>query len=183
MDAIDSEILGHLRNNGRVSFSELGGLVGLSTNAAAARVRKLERSGVILGYRAVLAGDLPESGARGTGLEAFIDVRLRPDGDSHEFLAFVEKLPPVRDAVHVTGPYDYLLHVVVADTGRLDALLRQLKTEAGAAQTQTRLALRPPPQAGRDESIRPPRNADQRARGDAGGSRAEPAASALGAGR
>lgn len=141
MDDLDSEILGHLRTNGRISFSALGALVGLSTNAAAARVRKLERAGVILGYRAVLAGDVP---AGTVGLEAFIDVRLRPDGDSDAFLAAVEKLPQVRDAVHVTGPYDYLLHVVVDDTGRLDSLLRLLKTEAGAAQTQTRLALRVP---------------------------------------
>ena len=141
MDTVDSEILGHLRRNGRISFSTLGGLVGLSTNAAAARVRKLEKAGVILGYRAVLAGDVPVGAA---GLEAFIDVRLRADGDSDAFLASVENLPQVRDAVHVTGPYDYLLHVVVDDTGRLDALLRHLKTDAGAAQTQTRLALRAP---------------------------------------
>ena len=141
MDDIDGEILGHLRTNGRISFSALGVLVGLSTNATAARVRKLERSGVILGYRAVLAGEAQGGAA---GLEAFIDVRLRADGDSDAFLAAVEQLPQVRDAVHVTGPYDYLLHVVVDDTGRLDALLRHLKTEAGAAQTQTRLALRVP---------------------------------------
>ncbi|MET0480959.1 MAG: Lrp/AsnC family transcriptional regulator [Mycetocola sp.] len=144
MDDIDDEILRHLSTNGRISFSELGTLVGLSTNAAAARVRKLERSGVILGYRAVLSDDFPDAPSRGTGLEAFIDVRLRPDGDSDAFLAFVEKLPQVRDAVHVTGPYDYLLHIIVDDTGLLDALLRRLKTEAGAAQTQTRLALRVP---------------------------------------
>jgi len=143
MDAVDDEILSHLRTNGRISFSALGVLVGLSTNAAAARVRRLERSGVILGYRAVLAGDLPAGAA---GLEAFIDVRLRQDGDSEAFLTAAEKRPEVRDAVHVTGPYDYLLHVVVDSTGRLDSLLRFLKTEAGASQTQTRLALRAPRQ-------------------------------------
>jgi Lrp/AsnC family leucine-responsive transcriptional regulator len=87
---------------------------------------------------------MPNARDGGTGLEAFIDVRLRPDGDSDAFLALVEKLPQVRDAVHVTGPYDYLLHVVVHDTGHLDALLSRLKMEAGAAQTQTRLALRVP---------------------------------------
>ncbi|MET4637882.1 Lrp/AsnC family transcriptional regulator [Mycetocola sp. 2940] len=144
MDDIDSKILGLLRENGRITFGALGSMVGLSTNAAAARVRKLERSGVILGYRAVIADDAPDARLHGVGLEAFIDVRLRPDSDSDAFLAFVEDLSPVRDAVHVTGPYDYLLHVVVGDTEHLDALLRRLKTEAGAAQTQTRLALRVP---------------------------------------
>ncbi|QBE48887.1 Lrp/AsnC ligand binding domain-containing protein [Leucobacter triazinivorans] len=50
----------------------------------------------------------------------------------------------VVDAVHVTGPYDYLLRVRVRDTSALDRLLRLLKKDAGVAQTQTRLALRSP---------------------------------------
>ena len=48
----------------------------------------------------------------------------------------------VLDAAHVTGPYDYHLHVRVRDMGALDALLRTLKKTGSAAQTQTRLALR-----------------------------------------
>lgn len=118
--------------------------MGLSTNAASARVRKLEASGVIVGYRAVLADDLVTDTS---GLEAFIDVRLRPDADSETFLRTAGSEPEVRDAAHVTGPYDYLLHVRVADTGRLNALLNRLKTRAGAGQTQTRLALRAPGEA------------------------------------
>jgi Lrp/AsnC family leucine-responsive transcriptional regulator len=139
MDDLDSEILDILRRDGRISFSALGAAVGLSTNAASARVRKLETAGVIVGYRAVLADDVPQD-AR--GLEAFIDVRLRPETDSEAFLRAAAAEPEVRDAVHVTGPYDYLLHVRVADTGRLNTLLTRLKSRAGAGQTQTRLALR-----------------------------------------
>ncbi len=88
--------------------------------------------------RAVLAAEHAESG----GLEAFIDVRLTPEKDSEEFLAWANTAPPVHDAVHVTGPYDYLLRVHTRDTHTaLDRFLRTLKKEAGAAQTQTRLAL------------------------------------------
>lgn len=144
MDDLDSEILDILRRDGRISFSALGAAVGLSTNAASARVRKLEASGVIVGYRAVLADDLVSDTS---GLEAFIDVRLRPDADSETFMRAATAEPEVRDAAHVTGPYDYLLHVRVADTGRLNALLNRLKTRAGAGQTQTRLALRAPAEA------------------------------------
>jgi len=78
----------------------------------------------------------------GAGLQAFIDVRLKPDADSRSFLAWAQDNPAVRDAVHVTGPYDYLLNVRVPGMPALDALLHQLKTESGALQTQTRLALR-----------------------------------------
>ena len=139
MDAIDNMILGILRDNARISFSELGRQVGLSTNAVSARVRRLEATGLILGYRAVLASDAADPVS---GLESFIDVRLHTETDSSAFLAWATAEQVVRDAVHVTGPYDYLLHVVVPNTKALDALLRRLKTEAGAVQTQTRLALR-----------------------------------------
>jgi Lrp/AsnC family leucine-responsive transcriptional regulator len=141
MDAVDDAIVKILSTDGRASFSEVGRRVGLSTNAAAARVRRLEATGVIVGYRAVLAEEAP---APGTGIETFIDVRLRPDHDSEQFLAWTRAERTIREAVHVTGPYDYLLHVVVADTGELDRLLRRMKATAGVGQTQTRLALRTP---------------------------------------
>ncbi|WP_265523457.1 Lrp/AsnC family transcriptional regulator [Oerskovia flava] len=139
MDDLDEQILGILRDDGRASFSAIGRQVGLSTNATVARVRRLERSGVILGYRAVLGSDRPDPAA---GLEAFIDVRLHPDRDSEAFLTWAVAEPQITDAVHVTGPYDYLLRVRARDTAALDHLLRRLKKEAGTAQTQTRLALR-----------------------------------------
>ncbi|MGX1701685.1 Lrp/AsnC ligand binding domain-containing protein [Microbacterium sp. NPDC055357] len=62
--------------------------------------------------------------------------------DSDDFLAWVRGVPQIRDAVHVTGPHDYLLRVRVRDMSDLDQLLRKIKKDAGGAQTQTRLALR-----------------------------------------
>lgn len=136
---MDSTILKILGQEARISFSDLGRRIGLSANAASARVQRMEDDGVILGYRAILAEDVT---GPGPNLEAFIDIRLRADADSATFLAWAKTTPPVRDAVHVTGPYDYILHVVVPTTKALDQLLRMLKTDGGAAQTQTRLALR-----------------------------------------
>ena len=140
MDSIDEQIIDILQTDGRASFSEMGRRIGLSTNATAGRVRRLESTGVIVGYRAVLGSDLPETAS---ALEAFIDVRLNPESDSEDFLAWTATVPQISDAVHVTGPYDYLLHVRARDTAALDALLRSLKKSAGAVATQTRLALRP----------------------------------------
>lgn len=57
MDRIDGAILGALERNARVSFSDLGREVGLSANADAARVRRLENDGVIVGYTTIVAGD------------------------------------------------------------------------------------------------------------------------------
>ncbi|MFF2821670.1 Lrp/AsnC ligand binding domain-containing protein [Arthrobacter koreensis] len=112
-------------------------------------VQQTLKGGVAFGYFAPLQGrrqcHSPQGGngtVPGAGLQAFIDVRLKPDADSRSFLAWAQDNPAVRDAVHVTGPYDYLLNVRVPGMPALDALLHQLKTESGALQTQTRLALR-----------------------------------------
>lgn len=139
MDGIDEQIIGHLRENARRSFSELGRLVGLSTNATAARVRKLEAEGTILGYTLLEGANAP--GPRG-GLEVFVDVCLDPELDYETFTARIKPVREVVEAIHMTGPYDYLLRAYVPDTGALDRLLRRLKKECGAAQTQTRVALR-----------------------------------------
>lgn len=139
MDAKDSEIIDVLRADGRASFSEIGRHIGLSTNATATRVRRLEESGVIVGYRVVLGSDVA---AASEGIEAFVDVRLDPGRDSEEFLSWARRIPDITDAVHVTGAYDYLMHVRVGGTQALDRLLRTLKKEGGATHTQTRLALR-----------------------------------------
>lgn len=139
MDALDEQIIGILRENGRASFSAIGRQIALSTNAAAVRVRRLESTGVIRGYQAILNSDVPEDLV---GLEAFVDVRLQSERDSEQFLTWARGIRQITDAVHVTGPYDYLLRVHVRDTAALNRLLRLLKNEAGAAQTQTRIALR-----------------------------------------
>jgi Lrp/AsnC family leucine-responsive transcriptional regulator len=139
MDAIDDQIFAELRENARISFSELGRRVGLSTNAVAARVRKLETEGYIAGYTVVSATQLARPGA----LEVYIDVRLADGFDDSDFLSAVRPLTEVIDAVHLTGGFDFLVRAVVADTASLDLLVKRLKRDCGASYTQTRVALRP----------------------------------------
>lgn len=139
MDALDDKILSILTADARQSFSELGRQVGLSTNAVAARVRRMERTGVILGYTVVT-----KTPAGPGGLEVFVDVRLEASTEGEAFVEALRGLPQVVDAVHVTGPFDYLLRAVVPDSSALDGLLRHLKRYCGVTQSQTRLALSHP---------------------------------------
>lgn len=150
MDGKDSEILRELTADARLSFRTLGARVGLSANAAAARVRRLQKEGRIRGFTILTGPDPVRAGATGTpaqvGLEVFIDLRLRPEVTYERFAASRASgaFPEILDAVHLTGGYDYLVHAVVPDAAALDRLVRRLKSEAGVAQSLTRLAMRTP---------------------------------------
>ncbi|WP_367645788.1 Lrp/AsnC family transcriptional regulator [Paenarthrobacter ureafaciens] len=112
MDEIDRAILAVLEQNGRISNAELAAKVGLSPSPCLRRVNRLEEAGVIRGYRAVI-----DPAALGRGLRVFAGVRLARHSRA-EVAAFergVRQLAEVVFTHHVTGNYDYLLQVEVAD--------------------------------------------------------------------
>lgn len=137
MDATDHEILTELRKNGRISFSDLGRRVGLSPNAAASRVGRLEKGGVIRGFTVLI-----DPAAGGERLVALIDVQLAPGTRADQCERVFEELPTVVEAMHVTGRFDYGLRVVCRDPRELDLTIRTLKERAGVLGTDTRIVLR-----------------------------------------
>lgn len=145
MDAIDTAIYDALSKNARVSFRDIGAAVGLSPNAAAARIRRLEEAGIIAGYTVVPGHHHARTRATEHALEVFVDVRLAVDTDFETFARQVRGFDYVQDVVHMTGPFDALIHAFLADTAALDVFLRHLKRQCGAVQTQTRVALRSQP--------------------------------------
>src|SRR5436190_22004489 len=104
MDATDSEILTLLREDARISWRDLGAAVGLSANAAAERVRRLRRAGVVTGFVALV-----DPAAVGRKLEALVGVTLAHGTDSDAFAAAVAKLHPVPGVLHLAGAPDYQL--------------------------------------------------------------------------
>ena len=143
LDEIDSEILRLLREDGRLSWRDLGAAVGLSANAAADRVRRLRRAGVITGFVALVD---PASGGR--QLEALVGVTLRRGVDSDAFAVAAARLDAVVEVLHLSGAPDYQLRVACRDTAELDTLLRTLRNRLGAADTETTIVLRSGPPLG-----------------------------------
>jgi Lrp/AsnC family leucine-responsive transcriptional regulator len=137
MDATDAEILRLLREDGRMSWNDLGAAVGLSANAAADRVRRLRRAGVITGFTALV-----DPSAGGRTLQALVGITLAPGVDSDAFARGAATLEPVTEILHLTGAPDYQLRVACRDTAELDALLRTLRLRHGAADTETTIVLR-----------------------------------------
>jgi Lrp/AsnC family leucine-responsive transcriptional regulator len=118
MDKIDHHILTLLEDDARLSFAEIGDQVGLSKTPCWQRVRELERSGVIRGYRAEI-----DSVQLGLQVEAFVQVTL--SSVQHvEFEAAVLRHPAVLQCFTTAGQADYLMHVLVAGISELDSLLR-----------------------------------------------------------
>jgi Lrp/AsnC family leucine-responsive transcriptional regulator len=118
MDKIDHRILTLLEDDARQSFAEIGEQVALSKTPCWQRVRELERSGVIRGYRAEI-----DSRRLGLEVEAFIQVTLSSVQHA-EFEAAVLQHPAVLQCFTTAGQADYLMHVLVAGIAELDNLLR-----------------------------------------------------------
>jgi DNA-binding Lrp family transcriptional regulator len=112
VDRIDRKILAELQKDGRLSVTELADRVGLSLSPCHRRVRALEESGVLLGYRAQL-----DPSALGLNFSAMVFVTLR-EGDRPAVEAFESALVDIAqvvDAQRLFGEPDYLLHVITED--------------------------------------------------------------------
>ncbi len=133
LDRIDSEILSILRDDARIPYQTLGERVHLSANAAAERVRRLVRNGVIRHFTI----DVDHS-RLGRDLEAVIDVRA---GDVDRFRRGALTCPEVTWLAHVTGRTDFQVHVNVAGTAGLNELLTRFTNDFGATETLTTVVL------------------------------------------
>jgi len=137
MDAADWQLLQLVQENGTMSYASLGQRVGLSVSAVHERLKKLETSGVIRGYIAILA---PE--ALGLGVCGFMQVSVNRPADETPFLRAIAKLPEVQECHHITGEFSYLLKVRVRSTADLEALIKnKIKTLNGIVRTHTVIAL------------------------------------------
>ena len=112
MDDMDRKILAELQRDARLTVTELAERVGLSLSPCHRRLRALERSGAISGYRAQLDAD-----ALGLGFEALVFVTMRSAvRDKLEaFEQAVRGIPSVLEAQRLFGTPDYLLRVVTRD--------------------------------------------------------------------
>ncbi len=137
MDSLDYKVLSFLMNDGRAAWSDLASKLGMSAPAAAERVRKLEESGVIKGYAALI-----DSESVGLEMTAFIAVNLERPSHRTNFLAKISSLPEVQECHHVTGDHDYLLKVRCSDAADLDRIISdEIKSVVGVASTRTTIAL------------------------------------------
>jgi Lrp/AsnC family transcriptional regulator, leucine-responsive regulatory protein len=114
LDATDWQILGVLQRDARISFAELARQVAMSPSAVTERVRRLEETGIITGYRA-------EVDPARIGLAILALVRLRyPTGNYRPFHALLDSTPEIVEAHHVTGEDCFVLKVLARGMRHLE---------------------------------------------------------------
>jgi Lrp/AsnC family leucine-responsive transcriptional regulator len=136
VDRIDRRLLALLLKDGRATYQELGRGVRLSANTVADRVRRLQESGVIRGYRADL-----DVAALGQGMEMISDIRLRDGVDRRGFEAQLQDVPQVIGAMRLTGEYDYQLRMACIDSRDFESVVDRLKADLGVRELRSRLLL------------------------------------------
>ncbi|HEY2241002.1 MAG TPA: Lrp/AsnC family transcriptional regulator [Streptosporangiaceae bacterium] len=113
-DDVDLRIMEALQRDGRASYAELARAVSMSPSAVTERVRRLEESGVIAGYSAVVEPDR-------LGLDILAFIRLRyPTGNYKPFHDLVAVTPEIIEAHHVTGEDCFILKVVARSMRHLE---------------------------------------------------------------
>ncbi|HHW48358.1 MAG TPA: Lrp/AsnC family transcriptional regulator [Clostridiaceae bacterium] len=135
MDSIDYQIIKILQDNGRIPVKKLAEIVSLTPPAVAERIRKLEDSGVIIGYKAIV-----DYKKLGKSIKAIIIVTMTPD-KRKEFIEFARENDCILECHHVTGGFSMSIKAVFRDMTELEALVGKIQQYGN---TQTLIVLSSP---------------------------------------
>ncbi|MEQ9426319.1 MAG: Lrp/AsnC family transcriptional regulator [Cyclobacteriaceae bacterium] len=126
LDKIDRKILEILQSNAKITNAQLSKEIGLSPAPTLERVKKLETSGIIKSYHAVLDTD-----KLGLGVSTFVMVTLKGHNKTNidSFLTEINKIDEVIECHHVTGTGDFILKVIAEDIAYYQKLMLERVTD------------------------------------------------------
>ena len=139
MDQFDRKILAVLAEDGRITVTELASRVGLSKTPCQVRLRRLQETGVITAFRAVL-----NPAKIGLDHIAFTEVKLSDTREQalEQFNAGVRRIPEIEECHMIASSFDYLLKVRTADIRRYRIVLgEKISSLPHVASTSTFVAM------------------------------------------
>jgi Lrp/AsnC family transcriptional regulator, leucine-responsive regulatory protein len=136
IDDLDRKILDHLERDGRATLADVGAAVGLSASAVKRRVDRLQESGVIVGYAAIV-----DPQAIGERLEAFVELYCADSVAPGDLLSSVAGLDAVIAAHTVAGDADAVVRVRVKGIEELERTIEHLRRDPNVMRTRTMVAL------------------------------------------
>ncbi len=134
-DATDRALIQLLQANARSSTAELARQLGVARTTVVARLARLEREGVIVGYTVRLGTHSQRPQVR-----AHVGITLQPKS-AREVLRRLQKLPELVQLSSVSGEFDYIAILRADSTARLDALLDEIGEIEGVLKTNTSVVL------------------------------------------
>jgi DNA-binding Lrp family transcriptional regulator len=140
LDAIDVKILSALQRDGRTTIQKLAGLVGLSPRPCLERVRRLQASGIIVAFQAVI--DLDRLSKPVT---VFTELSLTRQARQDRIETRLKAIEETAECWEITGASDYLVRFVCEDLSRYEALTNELLRDRrlGISRIVSHIALRP----------------------------------------
>lgn len=135
LDPVDAQIVAAVSHDARATLAQLATRVGLSTSAVQARLRRLESTGVVAGYMALVD---PE--AVGLPLAAFIEITPLDPALTDDIPRLIEHLPAIEACHSIAGDASYILFVRVGTPRDLEALISEIRS-AVPVHTRTTVVL------------------------------------------
>ena len=135
MDIIDKMIINMLQENARVTISEMSKKISVSLPAISDRVKKLEASGIIKQYTAII-----NPAHMNKNIEALIMLRFDSIQQEEEFKAYANTEVDIQGGVMISGIFNYCIKVFTENTESLDSLVERIK-EKGASRVDVSIVL------------------------------------------
>lgn len=136
MDNIDAGIIRCLTKDARMNASQISQQVNLSVSAVIERMKKLEASGLIRGYTAVI-----DERMAGYDVQALISIRLEHPKYNGDFARQVRAHECVTECFYITGDFDYMARITAGSTEELTKVLHDIKQIPGVSLTRTYVVL------------------------------------------
>jgi DNA-binding Lrp family transcriptional regulator len=134
-DQLDRDLIALLQANARESTANLARKLGVARTTVLARLTRLEREGVIVGYTVRLRQDESDG-----GVHAYVGITTEPKV-GRDVVRRLAKIPELRELCSVSGEFDYIAQLRADSMPRLDALLDEIGEIDGVIKTNTSVVL------------------------------------------
>lgn len=135
LDPLDRRLLALLQANARCSAADLARQLGVARTTVLARLARLERQSVIVGYTVRLGQDETRP-----AVEAYVGISIEPQS-ARLVMQRLATFPELRQLCSVSGEVDYLALLRADSTARLDVLLDEIGAIEGVRKTMTSVVL------------------------------------------
>lgn len=137
MDRLDYQILNELKKNARQTASDISKTIHLSVSTVIERIRKMEKSGLISSYTAIM-----DEQRLGNDITVLMEIGMEHPRYNEEFIKYINNDPNIIACYYLTGEFDFLVKICCRSSEHLEQIHNHIKDCAGVRLTRTHYVLR-----------------------------------------